>query len=1212
MSAAVRLAACAIALALMSTPALRGVAQQPSAASTTRPDVDVRDTHPAAAPLSPAGTSRAAVQDVRRRPPRFNRESGSVRVIDGRDLPRPANSSTGAVRALLAAHAHALGLRAGDLAELIAVREYTSRSTGVRHVLFRQFVDGRPVFDSAIGVHLRRDGSILRITSNAAPAANRISRAPVSRARARAEAAAHAGGPPPAGASLVWLPVAGALRLAWHSTVAADTGDLYDVVIDGQTADLLVRRNRVRYADGFGRILQTSGLPGSDPRQPDAMPLGAGGGPGCPPPVNLATQSLNAPFRDAARVLDNTGSLAGNNVRVYRRYAGNPSASGVFDGSAWLFDFLFNTAESAETFLFFAMNFAHDFFYDLGFDEPAGNFQVDNFGRGGLDGDPLRANARANGRNNANYVHAADGSSPSINMYMWDAAGCWGADVDGDGTADIDGDYDLDIVIHEYHHGVSLRLNTAFTGSEAGAIGEGGGDFFAYSVNGNDLLAEYSRPGGLRRVNEKGYGDWSCQFGLFCSVHDNGEIWANALWDVRERFRGDLVRGSEGAAIHESHQLYVDALTLSPPAPTMLDMRDAMIEADALRNGSGETGANFCRLWESFAGRGMGVSATDTADNGYNRVGAAYDVPEGCTPPPPPPTVTVTATTPDAFEAGGAAGVFTFARSGATHRALTVRYATGGTATAGYDYATLPGVITFTAGTATATVSVTPIDDPVVEGPEYVTATITAGGSYLPGAPSSATITIVSDDVAPDMVVPELAVSPKGAAGGTIQVTETTRNQGTGRATASTTRFYLSNDALLGAGDTALGGRPVGGLAPGESSAGASSLTLPATLDAGTYYLFAKADGDDQLSESSESNNARAGAIAIGPDLVVSALSAPATAAPGGSMAVSETTANQGAGAAAASRTVFYLSQNALFDPSDVALQGRGVPALPPDAASAASTTVTLPADLPAGSYYLFARADAPGEIGETNDANNQRAALVRVGPDLTVSSLAAPARVPSGGSLAIADTTRNSGAGVAAPSSTAFYLSADLTLDGSDYPLLPARAVAALGTNEASSATTTVTLPQVAAGMWYLLARADADGAVAETQEHNNVRFTSVQVGPDLTLFSLSAPSSAAAGTAIAVATAVRNLGANAAGPSAVWFYLSSNYTLDSNDIRLDATRAIAGVTPGATDTGSIAVPLPSGVSGTFYLIAVADGGGQVAESSEANNNAVRVIQIN
>src|SRR4029453_7970065 len=189
---------------------------------------------------------------------------------------------------------------------------------------------------------------------------------------------------------------------------------------------------------------------------------------------------------------------------------------------------------------------------------------------GGVGGHPLRAIARAQGRNNANYVHATDGHSPTINMFLWDGIGCWGEDVNGDGPADIDGDYDLDIVLHEYHHGVSLRLNTAFTGTEAGAIGEGGGDFFAYSVNNETTLAEYARPGALRRVNGKGYADWTCRLGSIWGVPHNGEIWANVLWDVRERFRTDLVRGSEAAAINEAHQLYVDALALSPPASTMV------------------------------------------------------------------------------------------------------------------------------------------------------------------------------------------------------------------------------------------------------------------------------------------------------------------------------------------------------------------------------------------------------------------------------------------------------------------------------------------------------------------------------------------------------------------------------------------------------------------------------------------------------------------
>jgi hypothetical protein len=38
-------------------------------------------------------------------------------------------------------------------------------------------------------------------------------------------------------------------------------------------------------------------------------------------------------------------------------------------------------------------NFLHDWFYDSGFDEASGNAQIDNFGRGGIGGDSIRAEA---------------------------------------------------------------------------------------------------------------------------------------------------------------------------------------------------------------------------------------------------------------------------------------------------------------------------------------------------------------------------------------------------------------------------------------------------------------------------------------------------------------------------------------------------------------------------------------------------------------------------------------------------------------------------------------------------------------------------------------------------------------------------------------------------------------------------------------------------
>jgi subtilase family serine protease len=57
--------------------------------------------------------------------------------------------------------------------------------------------------------------------------------------------------------------------------------------------------------------------------------------------------------------------------------------------------------------------------------------------------------------------------------------------------------------------------------------------------------------------------------------------------------------------------------------------------------------------------------------------------------------------------------------------------------------------------------------------------------------PSSGTVTIVSDDVVPDLTVSSIVVPAQGAAGTVIQVTDTTNNLGSGAAPASTSTFYL-------------------------------------------------------------------------------------------------------------------------------------------------------------------------------------------------------------------------------------------------------------------------------------------------------------------------------------------------------------------------------------------------------------------------------------
>jgi MYXO-CTERM domain-containing protein len=78
------------------------------------------------------------------------------------------------------------------------------------------------------------------------------------------------------------------------------------------------------------------------------------------------------------------------------------------------------------TSIFYVTNWLHDWWYDSGFTESAGNAQTDNYGRGGVGGDVLRAEAQdaalEGARNNANMSTPMDGESPTMQMYLWSPA----------------------------------------------------------------------------------------------------------------------------------------------------------------------------------------------------------------------------------------------------------------------------------------------------------------------------------------------------------------------------------------------------------------------------------------------------------------------------------------------------------------------------------------------------------------------------------------------------------------------------------------------------------------------------------------------------------------------------------------------------------------------------------------------------------------------
>jgi hypothetical protein len=120
----------------------------------------------------------------------------------------------------------------------------------------------------------------------------------------------------------------------------------------------------------------------------------------------------------------------GNNVHAYEDRANTNSPGFSPDGgSSLVFDFPYTTSMVPADYLnfaitntFFMSNVIHDIFYHLGFDEPSGNFQTNNYGRGGAGNDAVRAEAQdGSGRNNANFGTPPDGSNPRMQMFIWDA-----------------------------------------------------------------------------------------------------------------------------------------------------------------------------------------------------------------------------------------------------------------------------------------------------------------------------------------------------------------------------------------------------------------------------------------------------------------------------------------------------------------------------------------------------------------------------------------------------------------------------------------------------------------------------------------------------------------------------------------------------------------------------------------------------------------------
>jgi len=83
-------------------------------------------------------------------------------------------------------------------------------------------------------------------------------------------------------------------------------------------------------------------------------------------------------------------------------------------------DGLLDSLEAAVVNAFYWVNIAHDMLYQYGFTEESGNFQEDNFGLGGLEGDSVVVEVRESALiNNAIFLPTVDGDNPLMILFLF-------------------------------------------------------------------------------------------------------------------------------------------------------------------------------------------------------------------------------------------------------------------------------------------------------------------------------------------------------------------------------------------------------------------------------------------------------------------------------------------------------------------------------------------------------------------------------------------------------------------------------------------------------------------------------------------------------------------------------------------------------------------------------------------------------------------------
>jgi len=586
-----------------------------------------------------------------------------VTKLDGFLTGKSAKKAQDVALNYVKAHPEVFKLAEADRATLKLRKDYVD-DLGTHHVFWTQVVDGVEVFGNGLKANVTKNGQLISVMG--APVAGLTSQAQarsaaaspkLTAAAARSAAAEDIGGTAKSATAKaagvttkwsngdtskqVWFHTADGLRKGWMTYVNTGGTKIYTHVIDAQTGSVLYRRNLS--SEGNGDALVQDNYPGA-----------AQGGTQRVEnliynkwlPKNAKTLLEGTSVAAWADVNDDNAPNPGETVKVpgtkttaEYKLVSFPSASSFCSTSfictwdpAKPDSWKANMNQDVTNAFYLASNF-HDWLAKppISFTPAAGSFDAagdDPVLLNALDGAATAANGGpdANHVNNANMNTPPDGTPPTMQMYLFHAPG---ASDEQDGYVPSSSGNDASILYHEYTHGLSNRLvidptgNSTLNSIQAGSMGEAWSDFYAMdylvahnlekdtTAPGEVLEGKYVSHGQLFRTQaidcrvkavspnciqpdgSKGgytYGDFPT-IGGAPEVHSSGEVWAQTLWDLRERFGRSYALS-----------LITRAMELSPNDPTMLDMRNAIVQADLVASG----GKNADIIWTVFANRGMG------------------------------------------------------------------------------------------------------------------------------------------------------------------------------------------------------------------------------------------------------------------------------------------------------------------------------------------------------------------------------------------------------------------------------------------------------------------------------------------------------------------------------------------------------------------------------------------------------------------------------